>query len=365
MHEIESLVQQIKIVEDKLNNKDFLSKAPEKIVNLEKQKIVDFKLKLEQELNKLKSTILSRLSEDEIIWFIQEIREYELNWQFDGWGKKEKSNILIYSQEWFNYVYNPIINPIEILNLSNYCKENKLSIVFSHNQYYSENIANFDHLPKLLPERSFDIYFCKSLVTGDNIFYSDLPNEEILSKKNIHYCCKLEKNKEYPNWFFDKVSDKLSEEYLYPNFTFDSITFRPYYWYKNFFIDIILKDNKVYGVFGNNQLIKLSQEFREHCSRNKHQKSFAFDWFESKLRNFKACYFTGTELSFKVNPIKWIDKQKKVIEIIFRNMLKQEIPNYPERLLEIYIQTQFKIVDKNIQRNKHIWIEQQTKGIPF
>lgn len=182
-----------------------------------------------------------------------------------------------------------------------------------------------------------------------------------LSIEGYWLICKKETNSKD----IDIISDNLSEECLYPNFTFDSITFRPYYWYKNFFIDIILKNNKVYGILGNNQLIELSQIFREHCNRNKHQKSFAFDWFESKLRNFKACYFTGTELSFKINPIKWIDKQKKVIEIIFRNMLKQEIPNYPERLLEIYIQTQFKIVDKNIQRNKYIWVEQQTKGIPF
>lgn len=360
MHEIESLVQQIKIVEDKLNNKDFLSKAPEKIVNLEKQKIVDFKKRLNQELIILKSTILSRLSEDEIIWFIQEIREYELNWQFDGWGKKEKSNILIYSQEWFDYVYNPIINPIEILNLSNYCKENKLSIVFSHNQYYSENIANFDHLPKLLPERSFDIYLCKSLITGDNIFYSNLPDEEILAKKNIHYCCKLERNKEYPNWFIDKVSNILSKLDISqsPRFHFHYID----HWIH----DVYIINNEPYYKISNDKSYKLSESFINWLQYYGKTRSFGLkykNWSNKSKGNF-SYYWIDNKLQSIIKSklhITWNNSQKRIIEIIFRNMLQKEKVIIPEDLLSIYIQTQFKLVDNKINLQK----EQQLKEIPF
>lgn len=235
--------------------------------------------------------------------------------------------------------------------------------------YYSWGIGK-ETKDKEIP-KSFPILIELPLVDISNYKIVDKDKEKLEFNKSIEYIPFPWENK--PNdiniiqtKFIENdnlLIDKLSEIF---NLTYSTKSFRPWLQYKDIsIIDFKLtEDGIIYAVDNNNYYFNLEESINT-LSKFINHSSFAFDWFESKLRNFKACYFTGTELSFKVNPIKWIDKQKKVIEIIFRNMLKQEMPNYPEKLLEIYIQTQFKIVDKNIQRNKHIWIEQQTKGIPF
>jgi hypothetical protein len=498
MHEIEILVNNIQKSEDKLNNKEFLSKAPEKVINIEKQKIVDFKLKLKQEINKLKSTILSSLSEDEIIWFIQEIRTDKLHFGVDLDSKNYAT------PSWFFEIYEKPINALEILELSDLYQNGKLLHTFARNElqhyfvqskikrdiihaglrkdlnnnqdisiknykilfgdfgelmwikqfYYTdkENIIKYKKqnngfiilvnpslLTKLINDDSFKFYAFDYFDKEERLRVHDKTKEMGLSwygpttyliTNDIYnfYYCVTDQNAHFYDWgigteskkgtspksfpilielplidiskytIIDPDKDRLELEKSIPripfpwenkltdleiiqtkfienrellinklsdifNFVYSLASFRPWLQYKDFYITDfkLTKDGIVYAIDNNGNYFNLKDSINT-LSKFINHSSAAFDWFENKLRQFKATYYwTGTTLTIKQHAVNWCDKQQKVIEIIFRNMLFKEIPNYPQDLLEIYIQTQFKIVEKNHKR----WKDQQLKELPF
>lgn len=115
--EIDRLEKQLNTINSKLNNTKFIEKASIEIVNLEKSKQVD----ISNKILKLKSILLQFEcgkeyydllihfgSEQRLKWHIEYIKELKLY---------ADSTIDLYSEEWFDYVYNTEITCDEIKRL--------------------------------------------------------------------------------------------------------------------------------------------------------------------------------------------------------------------------------------------------------
>ena len=131
--EIKRVEEQISKCDAKLSNPSFVDRAPENVILNEQNKKKDFTAQLE--MLKSQSNKSEDYYEDEkcvfmvrdtINWIFvprtERKKEFlisklgsieKINWHIQ-YLREQKSDIEIYSEEWFNYVYNEEITPKEI-----------------------------------------------------------------------------------------------------------------------------------------------------------------------------------------------------------------------------------------------------------
>ena len=96
----------IKESETKLSNEEFLKKAPSAIIEKEITKLQDFKDVHKTLLRRLLTSVSDKfnVSDTKVIWLVEYLRE-------------RKSLYKSYTEEWFEYVYNPVIDVEELFEL--------------------------------------------------------------------------------------------------------------------------------------------------------------------------------------------------------------------------------------------------------
>ena len=103
---IKKLNSQIAECKQKLENKDFLHKAPLKIIEKEKEKLKDFLNTYEYTRGLLFLRLIEKYgSHEKVQWAIEWYRELCCDW------------IEEYSSEWFEYIYNSEYDVSELFNL--------------------------------------------------------------------------------------------------------------------------------------------------------------------------------------------------------------------------------------------------------
>jgi hypothetical protein len=104
LEEIERLKLQIKSCRSKLLNPDFIEKAPDVIIEREKEKLRDFS----EILSAIKSRLLVSL----------EVKYGNVEWEIENQREMEAAGVIdLCSEKWFDYVYNDEIDVEELAKL--------------------------------------------------------------------------------------------------------------------------------------------------------------------------------------------------------------------------------------------------------
>lgn len=117
MGNIERLKLQIKKSEGMLANENFLAKASPSVIEIEKKKVIDFQYQLAQSIQVVNDDLNRFIQEPFITYFIQEMRSKNFNGE-------------IYSPEWFECIYYPIIIDEEKEELLMFFKKGKIMTLF-------------------------------------------------------------------------------------------------------------------------------------------------------------------------------------------------------------------------------------------